>query len=259
VAPLLPAGYAFRRVGRADIVARADALEFVVEAIRADGSLYGRALRSRERTLQGGRGHVVVFPAPGGPWAVRHAYRGGAVARVLGDRYVATGSRRPFHELLVSEALRARGVATPTVHAAVVYGSGAWYRSDVATAFIADATDLASLTLGADAWPDGARGRAWAAAGALLRTAFEAGLLHPDLNLRNIIVRKTRMQPAGAFDAGDALLLDLDRARVTNLSAAARARMLARFHRSRRKLELATGQAVGAVELQAFEAELEAA
>jgi hypothetical protein len=67
------------------------------------------------------------------------------------------------------------------------------------------------------------------------------------------------MQPAGAFDAGDALLLDLDRARVTNLSAAARARMLARFHRSRRKLELATGQAVGAVELQAFEAELEAA
>ncbi|HSJ05211.1 MAG TPA: hypothetical protein VK936_00830 [Longimicrobiales bacterium] len=55
-----------------------------------------------------------------------------------------------------------------------------------------------------------------------------------------------------------ALLLDLDRATVTDGPASGRARdrMLDRLHRSRRKIESATGRRAGAAELAALDAAL---
>jgi Ser/Thr protein kinase RdoA (MazF antagonist) len=88
---------------------------------------------------------------------------------------------------------------------------------------------------------------AWRAAGALLRQTFEGGVIHRDLNLMNVLI-------AGGSTAPAAYLLDLDQARVVErLDDAAKARMLARFHRSRRKLERHYGRGPGPDALAAFE------
>jgi hypothetical protein len=102
------------------------------------------------------------------------------------------------------------------------------------------------LTARAD---ESVRAAAWHATGRLLRSAFAAGVEHPDLNLRNILI-------AGPAHAPRALLLDLDRAvvRAHPVSDAARSSMLARLHRSRLKLEKLAAQQTGELELAALEA-----
>lgn len=247
----LPPGYRLARVGpRARLAARDDVADWVAAAIREAGSLHRYALDHAAGRVAGGRGVVAVLDTPAGRWAVRHYHRGGAAGPVLADRYLRMGTPRPFTELAVSAALRARGVATPEVLGAAVYPAGAIYRGDVATAFVPGAADLARLTLADDRWPEAERVTAWRHAGALLATFFATGAVHADLNLRNVLV---------AWPTGAAHLLDLDRCtRPAAPRAAARAAMLARFHRSRRKLEQAAGRTVGAAELAAFAAGLAA-
>ena len=69
-------------------------------------------------------------------------------------------------------------------------------------------------------------------AGGLVRAIHEAGVVHNDLNLRNILI-------ASGADGERAWLLDLDRAVVMRDSAAKFERnlMLRRFARSLKKLE----------------------
>lgn len=88
----------------------------------------------------------------------------------------------------------------------------------------------------------------WFATGALLRSAFAAGVEHADLNLRNILL-------TGAVEAPRALLIDLDRATVhaQPVSDVMREAMLARLHRSRVKLENLAGARSGTAELAAFD------
>ena len=109
---------------------------------------------------------------------------------------------------------------------------------------IPGATDLASLTLGPDRWPQVEREQAWFAAGLLLHRFFRTGAVHADLNLRNIIVQRDTME---------AYLLDLDRCEVgERMRGGAVSGMLARFHRSRRKLERLLGAHVTTAELAAL-------
>jgi len=245
----LPHGYGEQRLEPGvHIVARLDVLPLVAEAVREAGTLYDFALHQGPGQVEGGRGPVPLLETSTGErWAVRHCWRGGAVARVLRDRYLRFGTSRPLAELAVQAVLSARGVATPQVNAAVVYESGLWYRGDVATSFIADATDLAMLSLGSRRWSDAERERAWFAAGTMLRAFFLTGARHADLNLRNIIVRR---QPIEAY------LLDLDRCTQAGRSrSGAHRAMLSRFHRSRRKLERLAGEEVGQRELAAMRCE----
>jgi hypothetical protein len=82
-------------------------------------------------------------------------------------------------------------------------------------------------------------------AGRLIRRAHEAGLIHPDLNLKNILVT-VGPEP-------EAVLLDLDRGRlVGEVSSRARRRMLERFWRSARKWERRTGRVLGVGLSEAF-------
>lgn len=243
----LPPGYRVARSGRALVVAREPALDRVRAALAEAGTLHAFARAQAVADLGGGRGRVPVLDVAGEPWAVRHYQRGGAVAALLGDRYLRGPVPRPFAELAVSAALRAVGIATPEVHAAVVYLAGPWYRADLATAFVPDAADLATLTLGPAPWAPVDRLRAWQAAGRLLATLFATGAVHRDLNLRNVLVNR----------AGSAWLLDLDRCTPPGRAdPAARARMLARFHRSRLKLESQARLRVAPAELESFEREL---
>ena len=240
-----PYGYDEQTIGSAHILARSDIMPQVVSAVRASGTLYEHALAHSSVRLSGGRAPVVVLEMEGiGSCAVRHYWRGGAVAKLLGDRYLRFGTPRPHRELEVSWILDSCGVRTPPVLASVVYDDGIWYRGDVITLLVSGATDLAELSIGPEPWSEVERERAWFAAGDLLRAFFATGAEHIDLNLRNIIVQR---------ETGRAYLLDLDRCVLPEKRAASRAdAMIARLHRSRRKLEAQTGRTVSARELAAL-------
>jgi 3-deoxy-D-manno-octulosonic acid kinase len=243
----LPPG--FERIDEGDVMiaVREPDARFVRSAIASSHTLAHHASKIPGAVALQGRGTAYVLRSDRGRWVVRHYMRGGAVASILGDRYVRTASPRPIAELIISEAARARGIATPAVVAAAVYYDGIWYRGDIATELIENARDLAALTFGEHRWEDDERTAAWRAAGAMLRMSFESGLVHPDLNLKNILVQKT--------DAGvNAFVIDLDRAHLRrgSTSRADRDDMLRRFDRSRRKIENAFRSAAGDAEQAAF-------
>lgn len=190
-----------------------------------------------------GRGQVLVVPAPTmGPdhrarWAVRHYWRGGAVARpLLNDRYLSAGTPRPFRELAASHEARARGIPTPAVVAGAIYSAGVFHRADLVTELVPDGTDLADILFGPDT-PDPERTRsALAATGALVRQMEESGVRHSDLNAMNVLLTWNGTRPR-------AHLLDLDACALSAdpLSAGP---MRARLERSLRKLERRTGRAL---------------
>lgn len=250
--PAAQAGYAIERERGALIVALPSVMADVLSHVREHGTLYDAAAARPDAQAYTGRGAAWRMTTPHGDWLVRHYRRGGAIARVLHDEYLRAGEPRPLRELHASIVARARGVDTPEVVAAIAYLSGPLYRADLATRFVAGSRDLASVTFEPDDDPRPAdAAAAWHAAGRLLRVTFAAGIEHADLNLRNILI-------ADAAGAPRALLLDLDRAVVHErpLTTAVRSGMLARLHRSRRKLEQAAGRPTGAAELAAFEAGL---
>ena len=133
------------------------------------------------------------------------------------------------------------------MRAFAVYPRGFFYRAEIATARITGAADLAEVSLGPDRRDEAGRVEAWRAAGRLLRRAFAAGVVHADLNLRNLLISG----PAGAVTAH---LLDLDGGRILARQSLRHVHaMLQRLHRSRLKLEARYGQAVDAQALAAFE------
>ncbi len=235
---LIPSGYAQGTARNAVFRTTADDLGYVSSVVAGAGSLHEHAARQKGARSMPGRGTVYLLEAPDGIWVVRHYLRGGAFAGVLGDRYMRGGEPRPFAELRVSEEARSRGIATPRVRAAATYGGGAFYRGDIATEYIDHAVDLAVLSLGARQWPLEQRIAAWRAAGALLRMCFETGLVHPDLNLKNILIQRSESGIA-------AYVIDLDRAHVGGVTTTLqRDRMLERFDRSRAKFERAMHRTV---------------
>jgi 3-deoxy-D-manno-octulosonic acid kinase len=249
VMALEPAAYDSLREGGAVIVALPFAMATVRQALGRAGTLYGYAAAQpgvREFT---GRGAAYGLPTRHGQWVVRHYRRGGAIAGMLGDRYLRVGPSRPMRELWASTAARSRGVPTPEVVAAVSYPAGPFYRADLATRYVEDSVDLAESVLGGGRAASEQRVEIWRAAGALLRLAFAAGVEHRDLNLRNILVQHRADGLPSAF------LLDLDRAVVHDhaVSDAVRSRMIHRLQRSRRKLELAAGVTTTAAEQAVFE------
>lgn len=247
----VPQGFEIEAVPGGWVVARAGGAAFVADAVRRWGSLYAFAQSAGGEALRG-RVAARVVAAPGGEWVVRHYSRGGWVAPLLGDRYLRVGVPRPVRESWVSEGARARGVATPEVCAFVVHPRGAFYRADLATARIPGSVDLAELSLGSGRPGEAERVEAWRAAGRLLRLVFAAGLVHSDVNLRNIVVT----QPAGA--AATAHLLDLDGGRLVRRPSPRHVHvMLQRLHRSRLKLEARYGREVGEAALAAFQESLD--
>jgi 3-deoxy-D-manno-octulosonic acid kinase len=175
-----------------------------------------------------GRATAYAITLDDGEWLVRHYRRGGAVARLLGDRYMRVRPPRAFHELTVSAIARSRGIPTPEVIAAVSYPSGLFTRCDIAVAFIPNALDLAAVLFGESSIDVDAE---TAKAAAVIRTSCERGLIHADLNLKNIL-----LAPEGGY------VIDLDRCRLAVPSSPAVRAMRRRFLRSLEKWETQTGK-----------------
>ncbi|MBW3660213.1 MAG: hypothetical protein KY397_01085 [Gemmatimonadetes bacterium] len=221
--PFPPPGYSRWRQDTHRAVAWEPAAEALRRALGAADSLHAWAAERSQRTVETGRGTLHVATLGPTRAAVRHYRRGGWMGPLLGDRYLDRPPR-PFAELAVSEALRAAGVATPRVVAAVATDAAPGYRADLATEWLEGGEDLLAL-LRSGSCPPEARAAALGAAGGLVGRAHAAGLDHPDLNLANLFVRHDG-------EAWRAALLDLDRARLAPDDPSRGERNLARFRRS---------------------------
>ena len=232
----------------ARVLARTPVIPWVRYVVEGGNTLHDAAGADRDLLLLEGRRPVFVVPArlpadqkPNAAerWAVRKFARGGRILpTLLGDRYLNIGSSRPFHETRVSEEARGRGVPTPRVMAAGVYSEGIFYRGDLVTEFIPNASDLVEALFDnrrKGAGGAGERLDALAASGDLVRVMARAGLRHGDLHAGNIL-----LQWEGA--APRAFILDLDLARILPRGSRASAGpMVRRLKRSLRKWEGHTG------------------
>lgn len=248
----------FERVRTSGAVAltRSSARDWVETTLRSGATLYDAACEMSQGTMEG-RGVVHVVAAPTGKdqrWAVRRYLRGGWI-RWLGDRHLRGGTPRPFQELAASVAALQRGVPTPSVVCAAVYSWGIFYRGDLITEYISDSRDLASVLFGvsSEATREGISHRiaTVAAAGDLIRRMASAGVRHPDVNAKNILLH-------GDPEAPHAMLLDLDRCVISEPPASTSITpMYRRLERSFAKWEGRTGRPMSEVERRALRADPE--
>ena len=195
-----------------------------------------------------GRLPLFIVERGGRQSIVRRYARGGAIAPLLGDRYLRAGTPRPFHELLASLVVQRAGIRTPRVLAAAVYPSGAFYRGDLVTEFAAGTEDLAALLFESTEGvaTDDVRIHTLVAVAELVRVLASRGIQHADLNAKNILVT--------AGDPGRLHLLDLDRCRTgMRPSSRLQLRMTARLRRSLEKWEARSGRPLSRQEWVAFE------
>jgi len=239
--PALPPGYDAWSLGAGGAVVRHDVADAVRAALATHPSLYSWAAAQHGRTAFTGRGEAYGVTLGAVRAVVRHARRGGFLGPLLGDRYL--GTPRFFRELDWSRRLADAGIPTPDFLAGVWRRAGAVHRADVATARIAG-SDLAALVFGETSPAGEARVAVLRAVGRLVRRLHAAGFVHPDLQLRNVLV-------AGA--PPEAWLLDVDSCRVGR-GAGDRRRNLSRFYRSWEKWNRLRGPRLTAADRATFEA-----
>jgi 3-deoxy-D-manno-octulosonic acid kinase len=240
---VLPEGYQSWTFDGGFAVAREDVRAAVELALATSATLHRWAERVAGAEVFTGRG--AAYGVSLGPVraVVRHARRGG-LARLLSDDWFL-GSPRFLRELAVGVELARSGVSTPAFLAGAAYAAGLGYRADVATERV-EGTDLADLLFG-PAPPVGERRRAvMEAVGRLTRRLHQAGYVHPDLQLKNVLVSQG---PSGVA----AYLLDVDTCRRASGEAEQRAN-LARLYRSWEKWSRNRDAASAAEDRERFEA-----
>ena len=236
----LPPEYETWRRGVAGAVVRRDVAAAVRAALEQRGSLYAWAATQPGREAFAGRGAAYGVTLGGVAAVVRHARRGGLLGPLLGDRYV--GAPRHLRELAWSRRLAGAGIPTPPFLAGITYAAGLAHRADVATERVAG-LDLAGFFFGDTTPGPDARDATWHAVGRLVRSLHDAGWVHPDLQLRNVLVGG---RPPRAW------LLDVESCRDAT-GAAARRRNLERFYRSWAKWNRLRGPRLGDRDRAAFD------
>jgi hypothetical protein len=183
-------------------------------------------LREPARSLAGGRGGALAIDLPGGGIVLRRSLRGGFPARVVADLYLGR-TYRPLHELAMTEVLRERGVRVPRCLGAIVRSVGSfWYRGAVATQEIPSSITLWEHLRRTPSAHE--RELACRAAVHAVEAMHAAGVVHPDLNLFNLLV-------TGVANRPDVWIIDCDG--VAWAQPRARERAWRRMRRSARKLD----------------------
>lgn len=180
--------------------------------------------------LRWGRGYVWrVQTDPQGAMIVRYYRRGGFVRHFVSDIYWDQPPR-PLAELVCTEMARQRGVPTIEVLGAQVrWITRRLYRG----VFVSQEVEgFHNLWEWLQTRPTGpTRVSTLTAVARTIRTMHDAGIVHADLNLTNILVQ------AGTASS-QVCVLDFDRARLfpSSVARAYRERTLARLQRSLHKL-----------------------
>ncbi len=180
-----------------------------------------------------GRGHVWKTSLDRVPVVVRPYRRGGLFRNILPDLFLDPA--RPLKELAVSDHLRERGLLTPRVIAV---------RGERRFGFLNSFQLLSEEVTGGADLVDFLRSHAGDRDRTVVRQAIreiahavlslhDSGVVHRDLNARNILVR-------WEGDAPRVYVLDLDRARiVSEVSPRQRLAALFRLNRSLEKIDRA--------------------
>lgn len=198
----------------ADVLSEVEPGLFDPAALQARGLLTGSAP---------GRGTTWFFAHDELALVLRHYRRGGAVAKLLGDRYLWTGIKRTraWREFALLAHLYSNDLPVPQPVAARVVRDGLTCRADLITRRILFTEPLAEKlkTGGLDA-------SRWRGIGLCIRRFHDAGVYHADLNAHNILLGKENTVYLADFDKGE-LRKSATRWKQENL---------ARLHRSLTKL-----------------------
>ena len=219
-----------RRLRRGDVSAVPTLVDTLATLIDAHGTLYEWAADQPQPRALRGRApvYVAALPDAQGLVVVRHAWHGGLLAPITGDRF--RGTSRAAREFITSATLRAIGIPTTDVLGFATYRAGfGFHRVDVVSRFVADAFDLGMIVAGLV--PAVGCDEALAATQALLVRLAAAGVVHPDLNVKNVLLTR------GSADALTAMIIDVDVVKIdTGLSPADTMHAnVARLSRSMRK------------------------
>lgn len=207
-----PPGFVSHDTGRARLWLRED----VSDALRGFEVEQPARLAARHPGPASGRGRVGLLTLPDARLIVRPYLRGGLVGLLLHDRYL--DSSRAFAELELYEEARRRGIPTLEPLGAVTRSCrGFGFRHGIITRFLDGVSDLAGLLLAPTPWP--ALRAAAAAAGGAIRAMHEGGFDHPDLNIKNILIRL----PEEDEGEPEAWIIDFDRGRFVDGSLPAEA------------------------------------
>jgi 3-deoxy-D-manno-octulosonic acid kinase len=162
-------------------------------------------------------------------YLVRRFSHGGLLRFLTGSRF--RDPMRPFHELALAHELGRRGIATADVVAARARSlRGGGFALDLVTRQIPDTLDLGFVLSKAGQGEVRARDlrRLAVELGALVRRLHDAGFLHADLTLNNVLASADSLSGA----APKLWILDLDRARIEPaLTDAERRKNLTRLYR----------------------------
>jgi 3-deoxy-D-manno-octulosonic acid kinase len=187
---------------------------FEPEYWEQQGALVGKAA---------GRGQVLMLETEFGPAVLKQYLRGGWAARVSRDRYVFSGFERsrPLMEFNVLAELSVAGLPVPEPLAAICKRHGKLYSGWLMTSRIMNTEPLADLITVRKDDPV-----MWREIGACVRRFHDFGLVHGDLNARNILLG----------DANQVHLVDFDRSRIRSGDTRAFSSNLSRLHRSLEKV-----------------------
>ncbi len=210
----------------ARVLVRRDLADEIAALLTEAGEVRG----NRVGGVSGGREVHPVLELPGGMRVVARRYRRGGLFRHLNRGRYFRGSRA-LEELCVTARAVRGGVRAPSVLAAIERPARIGYTATLVTELVPDARELAGWL---DTAAEADRLRAIRAAGAQIARMHESGIAHPDLNLKNFLVRGDCSEP-------ELWILDFDRAVAGRRGVARprRARDLLRLGRSIRKLNVA--------------------
>lgn len=221
-----PAGFVALRCGNGSWLVAAE----LAAELRSAGLLDADGVRAAlaRGTGAAGRARTALIAAGEARLVLRGVRRGGVLGPWLGGTLL--GPDRPLREIAVTAALRSAGAPVPRPAFGGAYRNGFAWNGAVATWLEAGSRD-------ADTWlraapPSASLARALVAAGRAVRCFHDAGGSHPDLHVKNLLVRESA-------DACEIVVIDLDRARIVpDPSARARMAQLMRLYRSLVKRDL---------------------
>jgi len=235
-----------RAVGTADVTGVPVVLDDLAEIVREHDTLYDWAAEQPQPRAMRGRApvYVATLPTCGIPVVVRHGWHGGVLAPLTADRF-----RRPTRaplEMERSTALRAAGIPTTEVLGFARYPAAfGLCEVDVVTRFVADAADLGMVLAGLAPFVDCET--ALSATQRLLMQLADHGVIHPDLNVKNVLLRPTSEGIEALIIDVDVVRWDAKRAPVDTMRA-----NLARLTRSVRKWRTHFGCDVTDARIAAF-------
>ena len=198
----------------ADLIQQPTAQLFTADARELGDRLVGRAA---------GRGSALLLETAFGPAVLRHYLRGGWAAHLSRDYYLYTGHQRsrPIAEFHMLASLSELGLPVPRPLAAQCRRKALFYSGDLLTARLLNVIPLADLPDSRWADPE-----TWLATGACIRRFHDRGVIHADLNARNILISGNN----------SVYLIDFDRARIRQGAWALFDANLKRLRRSLQKI-----------------------